>query len=61
VGDKRLFDNPSEPGERTAALETWLRTEVAAAYDAIKADPASVLSVTEVRATLRAAYKRLQS
>jgi antitoxin ParD1/3/4 len=34
------------------ALEHWLRTEVAASYDAIKADPSRVLTVDQVIAKL---------
>lgn len=34
------------------AMEHWLQTEVAAAYDAIKADPACGVSVEEMRAHL---------
>ena len=33
---------------RDQALEKWLRTEVAAAYDEAKADPSSLLSSEEV-------------
>ena len=40
------------------AVETWLGTEVAAAYDAAKADPSSLVPVSEVRATLAALHKR---
>jgi Arc/MetJ-type ribon-helix-helix transcriptional regulator len=41
-----LADNP--------ALETWLRTEGAAAYDAHVADPSRALSIDEVRRNLAA-------
>lgn len=34
------------------ALEKWLRTEVAAAYDALKADPSHLMTIDEVRAFL---------
>ena len=34
---------------RDRALDTWLRTEVAAAYDKLKADPSRALSVDQVR------------
>jgi antitoxin ParD1/3/4 len=34
------------------ALEHWLRTEVAASYDAIKADPSRVLTSDQVLAKL---------
>ena len=37
-----------------AAVETWLRDEVAAAYDAAKADPASTTTADEIRQQLAA-------
>ncbi|PKM01324.1 MAG: type II toxin-antitoxin system ParD family antitoxin [Gammaproteobacteria bacterium HGW-Gammaproteobacteria-7] len=40
------------------AVETWLRTEVAATYDELKADPSSALTIEEVRASLTAARER---
>lgn len=43
---------------RDQAVETWLRSEVAAAYDEAKADPSSLVSSTEVRARLAALHKR---
>jgi putative addiction module CopG family antidote len=39
------------------ALEAWLRDEVAAAYDAMKADPSRARSAAQVRASLAAAHK----
>jgi putative addiction module CopG family antidote len=39
------------------ALETWLREDVAAAYDAMKADPSRARSAAQVRASLAAAHK----
>jgi putative addiction module CopG family antidote len=39
------------------ALEAWLREDVAAAYDAIKADPSRAVSAEKVRASLAAAHK----
>lgn len=39
---------------RDQAIEDWLRTEVVAADDALDADPASGLSLEEVRARLAA-------
>ena len=38
--------------ERDRAVEQWLRMEVAQAYDAIKANPASALSIDQVRHAL---------
>lgn len=43
---------------RDRAVETWLRTEVAAAYDEAKADPSSLISSADVRARLDALRKR---
>jgi len=43
---------------RDRALESWLRTEVVAAYDKARAKPASFLSAAEVRARLAAHHKR---
>lgn len=40
------------------AIEHWLRTEVTAAYDAIKADPSAALTVDQVRTSLVAARRR---
>jgi antitoxin ParD1/3/4 len=42
---------------RDNAVERWLQTDVAAAYDAIKADPTRGLSVESVRARLAAQHQ----
>lgn len=42
---------------RDRALEAWLREDVAAAYDAMKADPSRARSTDQVRASLADAYK----
>ncbi|MGO9325333.1 MAG: type II toxin-antitoxin system ParD family antitoxin [Terracidiphilus sp.] len=39
------------------ALDSWLRAQVAPAYDAIKANPSRAVSVAKVRGTLAAAHK----
>lgn len=39
---------------RDQAVETWLREEVAAAYDALQADPSDVIETEDVRAHLAA-------
>ena len=39
------------------ALETWLREDVAAAYDAMKAAPSRAVSTEKVRDSLAAAHK----
>jgi putative addiction module CopG family antidote len=46
---------------RDQAVETWLRTEVATAYDAIKADPSRLLSPDEVQARLMQQLQRLRT
>ncbi|MGO1081302.1 hypothetical protein [Inquilinus sp. CA228] len=43
---------------RDRTLETWLRTEVAAAYDDMKADPSKGFSADDVLESLKAATKR---
>jgi putative addiction module CopG family antidote len=42
------------------ALEAWLRTEVAASYNAIKADPSTARTPEQVRESLAATYRSLQ-
>lgn len=39
---------------RDQAVETWLREEVAAAYDALQADPSDVIETEDVRTHLAA-------
>lgn len=43
---------------RDAALEAWLRTEVAASAEALAADPARAVSADDVRTALRASAVR---
>ncbi|WP_026869696.1 type II toxin-antitoxin system ParD family antitoxin [Inquilinus limosus] len=43
---------------RDQALEKWLRTEVAAAYDEMKADPSKGISAEEVLKSLKAETRR---
>jgi putative addiction module CopG family antidote len=43
---------------RDRAVESWLRDQVAPAYDALKADPSRAIPVADVRATLAAAHKK---
>ena len=43
---------------RDQAVEDWLRNDVAATYDALKADPSKAVSVGRVRARLAAAHKK---
>jgi len=40
------------------AVDAWLRTEVAAAYDALKAAPGRAVSAAKVRERLAAAQRR---
>lgn len=47
--------------ERDQALEHWLRTEVVAAYDELKADPSRALSVDQVRQHLAEKRRRASS
>ena len=42
---------------RDRAVEQWLRGEVVAAYDKLKAEPSRVVSVDRVRARLAAEHK----
>lgn len=43
---------------RDQAIEKWLRTEVAAAYDELQADPSRALTIEQVRASLATARRR---
>ena len=45
---------------RDQALESWLKTKVMTAYDALVADPAAVVSEDEVRSRLSAKYSTQQ-
>lgn len=42
--------------ERDRAVEQWLRTDVVATYEAMKADPSGGRTVEQVRATLAAKH-----
>ncbi|MSO76293.1 MAG: type II toxin-antitoxin system ParD family antitoxin [Alphaproteobacteria bacterium] len=42
--------------ERDAAVEKWLREEVAGVYDAMRADPGRAISADQVFATVRARH-----
>ncbi len=42
---------------RDRALDTWLRAEVAAAYDEVTTDPSSLVSNVDVRARLAALHE----
>jgi len=43
---------------RDRAVEEWLRTSVAPAYDALKADPARGVSAAQVRSSLAKAHNK---
>jgi putative addiction module CopG family antidote len=43
---------------RDRAVNDWLHKDVAAAYDALKADPSRAVGVAAVKARLAAAHKR---
>ena len=43
---------------RDRAVESWLRDQVAPAYDALKADPSRVVTTDEVRARLAAEHTK---
>jgi len=44
--------------ERDAAVERWLREDVAAAFDALQADPSRALPASEVLAADRAHHQK---
>ena len=44
---------------RDRAIEDWLRKDVAAAYDALKANPSRAVAVGAIKARLAAAHKKL--
>ncbi len=43
---------------RDRAVESWLREQVAPAYDALNADPSRAVTVDKVRASLAAEHKK---
>jgi putative addiction module CopG family antidote len=44
---------------REQAVEAWLRTEVASAYDSLKTAPSRAVTVAEVRERLVAAHRKV--
>ena len=52
----RLLESVDPDESLDAAAESWLRTEVAAAYDAVRADPSRATPVDDVRARLDAKW-----
>ena len=43
---------------RDEAVETWLRSEVAAAYDELRADPSTAVDAVQMRAHLAELHQR---
>jgi antitoxin ParD1/3/4 len=43
---------------RDRAVESWLRDQVAPAYDALKADPSRAVGVDQLRAALAAEHRK---
>ncbi|MFM0351172.1 ribbon-helix-helix domain-containing protein [Paraburkholderia sp. RL17-347-BIC-D] len=43
---------------RDCAVESWLRKQVAPAYDALKADPSRAIGVDQLRAALAAEHRK---
>ncbi|HEV3018148.1 MAG TPA: type II toxin-antitoxin system ParD family antitoxin [Burkholderiaceae bacterium] len=46
---------------RDRAVEGWLRRDVSAAFDALKADPSRALSIDQVRSRLASKHKKSAS
>lgn len=52
----RLLESADPDEAFDAAAESWLRTEAAAAYDALKADPSRAIPAEDVRARFEAKW-----
>jgi hypothetical protein len=52
----RLLESVDPDEAFGMASETWLRTEAAAAYDALKADPSRAIPAEDVRAEFEAKW-----
>jgi hypothetical protein len=52
----RLLESVDPDEAFDATAELWLRTEAAAAYDALKADPSRAIPAEDVRARLEAKW-----
>lgn len=52
----RLLETVDSDEAFDAATEGWLRSEAAAAYDALKADPARAIPAEDVRASFEAKW-----
>jgi len=47
--------------ERDAALESWLREDVVAAYDALQADPSRAIPASQVFQAVRARHREREA
>ncbi|WP_375430405.1 hypothetical protein [uncultured Friedmanniella sp.] len=52
----RLLESVDPQEAFDLASESWLRSDVAAAYDALKADPARAIPADDVRAGFKAKW-----
>ena len=52
----RLLESVDPDEAFGRAAESWLRTEAAAAYDALKADPSRAIPAVDVRASFEAKW-----
>ena len=52
----RLLESVDPDEAFDSAAESWLRTEAAAAYDALKADPSRTIPAEDVRAEFEAKW-----
>lgn len=52
----RLLESVDPDEAFDAAAESWLRTEAAAAYDALKADPSRAIPAEDIRAEFEAKW-----
>ncbi|WP_210651142.1 addiction module protein [Nocardioides sp. SYSU D00065] len=52
----RLLESVDPDEAFDAAAESWLRTEAAAAYDALKADPSRAIPAEDVRTRFEAKW-----
>lgn len=52
----RLLETVDSDEAFNVAADSWLRTEAAAAYDALKADPSRAIPVEDVRAEFEAKW-----
>jgi hypothetical protein len=52
----RLLESVESDDAFDTAAETWLRTDAAKAYDALKADPSRAIPADDVRVSLEAKW-----